>query len=166
MSEKRNINEPQFKPKDATPAPETEKAASKLDQLNPQELIPAEFTNIPEVDGSIKVVTHKSDGHIDFVITDDKQMTVRQIENGFEYFDKDTLKEYPELTRDENQYARPLAHGSVSEISPDILFGGMFETNPALRGKGAGVAFQEHIAKLAKKLGYKFLAGYQTLFCR
>src|SRR3989338_8999666 len=158
MSEKQNINEPQFQHEDTTPAPETEKAASRLEQLNPQELIPSEFSNIPEIVGSIKIVAHKSDGHIDFVITDDEQMTLRQIENSFTYFEEETLGEYPELTRAEDQYARPLAHGSISEISPEILFGGMFETNPALRGKGAGVAFQEHIANLAAKLGYKFLA--------
>jgi GNAT superfamily N-acetyltransferase len=144
-----------------TPAPDKEQIR-KLDQLEPQDLVPAEFANIRKVIGQIKVVARKSDGHIDYIITDGGHMTLQQIENRFTYFDKETLAKYPELKAGKNQYARPLVHGSLSEISPDIIFGGMFETNPALRGKGTGVAFQEHLASLAKKLGYKFLAGYQN----
>jgi len=160
--ETKNIDEPQFEHEDPTPAPETENTTSKLDQLNPQELIPAKLANIPQVIGSTKVVTHKSKEGIDYIITDDGQITSNQIKNGFEYFDEESLEKYPELRIGKNEYVRPLAHGNIKEISPDILFNGIFETNPALRGKGLGLSFQEHIAELAKKLGYKFLAGYQV----
>ena len=43
---------------------------SKLDQLDPQKLIPPMFANIPEIAGQVKVVARKSDGNIDYIITD------------------------------------------------------------------------------------------------
>lgn len=162
MIGKLNIGETRFKNPYVTPAPEQEKKSTKLSRLDPQELIPAKLSNIPEIIGSMKIAAHKSDGSIDYVITDNGRMTLRQIEKGFKYLYYKQLEEYPEIKIGKNLYARPLVHGSISEISPDMLFGGMFETNPVLRGKGAGVAFQEHMADLAKELGYRFLAGYQN----
>ncbi len=161
MSEKEGIHKSQPEQSDVTPIPEKEESG-KLDQLDPEELVPPELANIPEIAGHIQAVAHKSGSAIDYVIVDEGQMTLRQIAEGFTYFDEEKLEEYAELSRGKNTYARPLAAGSVRQISPDILFGGIFETNPAFRGKGMGVIFQEHIAVLAKKLGFKFFAGYQN----
>jgi len=136
--------------------------SAKLNELNPVDLIPPEFANIPTVAGQISIVTRQLAGHIDYIVVDEATMSLNEIEDRFTYLDDGKLGEYPELERGNNRYARPLVHGSMTEISTDILFNDMLETNPALRGKGAGVAFLKHLEDLARNLGYKFLAGYQN----
>lgn len=141
---------------------EKEPVKNKLDKLNPQELIPAEFANIEEITGSVKVLLNKTHGHIDYAIADDGKTSLHKMENDFEFHIETALKESLKSKQNKNQYARPLVHGSLIELSPAILYAGIVETNPVLRGKGAGVAFQEQLANVAKNLGFKFLAGYQN----
>lgn len=135
--------------------------ASKLDGFCSQDLIPPGLEKTLRVVGELQGVVHRQHGHVDFVIKDAAKMTSRQIENGFTYF-CNAIEDFPELKLGKDQYSRTLVYGSVREISPDMLYEGLFETNPATSGKGVGVAFQEHLATLAKKLGYKFLASYQN----
>lgn len=161
MSEKERFHEAQPGFNEFVSASEEEKSI-KLDTLDSRELIPSELANIPGIVGQVRAVVHRPEKEIDYVVADEQQTTLQHIESGFTYFDREKLEEYPELALPKKKYSRPLAIGTLREISPDILFGSIFETNPEFRGKGAGVVFQEHIAHLAKKLGFKFYAGYQN----
>jgi len=160
MDETEKNNEPQILHGDT--AASKEQRRSKLNELNPTDLIPSELASIPGIKGQINILSQKTDRSISYVITDAAKMRLDQIEDAFQYFEENELETHPGLKMKGNQYARPLVHGSIREISPDMLFCGIVETHPALRGKGAGVAFQENLAEIAKKLGYKFLTGYQN----
>jgi hypothetical protein len=135
---------------------------SKLDKLAPADLIPANLKDIPGVTGNISAFIRRFPTENSFVITDEViAENMDALLSGFTHFEGPDLEDFPELELPNGEYRRLLMHGSLRELTPDILFGVMLEINPTLRGKGIGVAFQEHLANLAKNLDFKFLAGCQ-----
>lgn len=158
MREKLTIEGPAFN--DDTNTPHTEKANSiKLDNLNPEDLVPPALAKISSITGPIKINIKREGNRIEYIITDAEVITPEY--KDFVYLD-DRLDTHEGLKIGENRYARPIAFGTISEISPYILYCEMFETSPFLQGQGIGTTFQKHLAELAKTLGYKFMAGHQN----
>lgn len=134
----------------------------KLAKLAPIDLIPSALKNIPCINGNLNALVRNYSTDIRFVITDeDVAESMDELLNGFTHFEEPDLEDFPELGLPDGDYRRLIMHGSLRELTPDILFSVILETNPALRGKGVGVAFQEHLANLAKNIDFKFLAGCQ-----
>ncbi|MES2315802.1 MAG: hypothetical protein V4486_03675 [Patescibacteria group bacterium] len=140
----------------------SERIKSKLEQLNPEELIPRALINVPGVKGDVKIIANKERKGISFVIFDEDKVGEKEHIKGFEYFYNEDEAEYPVLKVGPNEYSRILVHGTISELSPTILFGSMLETNPKFRGKGLGLAFTDNLITLAKKMGYRFFAGHHN----
>ncbi len=134
----------------------------RLDGLDASRLIPANL-QIDEIEGEPKILVKKEPGQIDFVIIDENKVPFRHAQD-FKYVEivEDKINAYPELKAGKDLYYRPLILGHISEVSPTILYGDMAETNPALRGKGFGLAFFENLYMVAEQLGYKFFAGHHN----
>ncbi|MFA5871661.1 MAG: hypothetical protein WC858_02960 [Parcubacteria group bacterium] len=160
MMEKQEDNHPLGKPEVVSTPDNTN--LGKLTKLAPVDLIPADLKNIPGIAGNISAFIKRFPTETSFVITDETiAENMNALLNGFTHFEDFDLEDFPELALPNGDYRRLIIYGSLRELTPDILFGVILETNPALRGKGAGVAFQEHLANLARNLGYKFLSGCQ-----
>lgn len=98
---------------------------------------------------------------VDFVMADDKRVSVDEVDKNWTYFEIEQREPFPEV-RLGDEYKRILVFGSFSEINSEILFTGMLELHPEFRRRGIGQDFQANLAKIAQSLGYKFICGYQN----
>lgn len=144
------------------PIPENNKD-SKLFRLNPEDLIPEKLKKMSEVVGQVDVATRKDEtiDRLGFAIYDEKEIVLQEDQDGFVYFGEGDLDDYPGMKRGE-KCARPLVHGSLVELSPDMAYVGIYEICPDLRGKGVNRVFSDHLFETLRKLDYKFLTGYHN----
>lgn len=140
---------------------EGEKLQTRLDRLDANKLIPDTLKSEETLVGKPVMIARREEGNIEFVIRDEQKVSLKDI-GRFEYL-FERLEEWPELAVGPGTYYRPLVYGSITELSPTVLFGGMMETNPEFRGKkGIGIAFTENLLARARELGYRFFGGYHN----
>jgi GNAT superfamily N-acetyltransferase len=138
-----------------------EARSGRLKDFDPHRLIPSAFFEHEDIFGTPVVLAHASETSIHFLIRD--EMSIGQVElEDFLYFQEEELARFPEIILDDEEYLRPLAHGLLYELNASILYEGILETNPALRGTGLGGALLDQIAAEARVLGYSYLCGFQN----
>lgn len=131
---------------------------------NPAILIPPELLQSNLKVGEVKILSHiiTPQGGFAFVIVDEDVQKTSHIGNTFTYFDSSDVDSFPGLRISRNRNWRILLYSSLSHLTDEILFCGMVETHPDVRGKGVGVAYQQSLEKWARSAGYRFLTGFQN----
>lgn len=136
---------------------------NRLANLDPNQLIPENLAKMEKVVGQLKITFIKSDGKLEFIIYDESQVPINDFNVGFEHLYSGDINRFKKLKNvNEETCQRPLIFGSIEHLTSDLLHIIMVETHPDLRGFGAGVAFQNNLPQVARKLGYRFLGGYQN----
>lgn len=128
------------------------------DSLIPTELINAKGVKPPIITHSYAVPNEV----MRMVFTDQERWSSVQVEAYFDFFDRDDIARFPTLDQVNHKYSRPLLYSSLRELSPEILFEGIIEVNELLRRQGISSGFQRNLEAEAKRVGFRFLTGYQS----
>lgn len=119
---------------------------------------------IPGVRDPVKSVSLEGKNHLDLLVVDGARMSKNRMENEWTYsgMTLEDFEDHPEVLVSAGLYRRPLLYASFCELSPEILFLGMIETNPDFHGKGIGSLFYEELTRIARRSGYRFVGHYHN----
>lgn len=130
------------------------------------------FPNLPAAIGDISGVAAPFDlqvrgslkSGVDLCLFDNRTWSERRIETRFTYPLLEILEKFPDAPRvgAQGDFRRPLVYASFGELTEDILFLGLVETNPDFRGRGIGVAFYDTLVALARQAGYRAVGHYHN----
>ena len=131
--------------------------------LHAVELIPPKFRTLKGVRGKVDIVIDRDGRSTTFAIADQKTEALKRRDT-FAY--PENLDELRQLNveggkeADDDLAFRALAHGKLTEVTPEMLYLDVLEVHPKMRGKRAGTAFLQNLELKAKKIGYKFLVAH------